>query len=91
MNAILKNPSKYLATYLAPRVRGNVIVPGGIIPSKGVEALNRTFLKNYSDMTPMGRLMDKKELIGAILYLSSDVSSYSTGSVLTVDDGWNAW
>lgn len=78
--------SKYLATYLAPRVRVNTIVPGGVENSQ-----DPAFIDNYSRMTPMGRMMDKNEILGAVLYLASDLSSYTTGSVLTVDGGWTAW
>lgn len=78
--------SKYLATYLAPRVRVNTIVPGGVKNSQESQ-----FVDNYSKMTPMGRMMDKEEILGAILYLASKSASYTTASVLTVDGGWTAW
>ncbi len=42
-------------------------------------------------MAPIGRMMNVKEIIGMVLYLCSDVSSYTTGSILTVDGGWTAW
>ena len=78
--------SKYLATYLAPNVRVNAISPGGIKNNQ-----SKNFIKNYSEMTPLGRMMDKSEIIGIILYLSSDLSRYSTGSVFSIDGGWTAW
>ena len=78
--------SQYLATSLAPKIRVNTIVPGGVNNDQ-----ESNFIKQYSAMTPMGRMMEKKEIVGAILYLASDLSSYTTGSVLTVDGGWTAW
>ena len=78
--------TKYLATYLAPQIRVNTIIPGGIENNQ-----SKNFKENYSKMTPMGRMMNVKEIIGIILYLCSDISSYTTGSILTVDGGWTAW
>lgn len=36
---------------------------------------------------PLGRLGDPREIVGTILYLASDDSSYTTGSLVTVDGG----
>ena len=78
--------SKYLATYLAPRIRVNTIIPGGVYNNQ-----ESSFIEKYSEMTPMKRMMKKNEIVGAVLYLASDNSSYTTGSELTVDGGWTGW
>lgn len=40
--------------------------------------------------TPMRRMGELPELIGPILFLASDASSFVTGVVLSVDGGWSA-
>ncbi|SVE12684.1 uncharacterized protein METZ01_LOCUS465538, partial [marine metagenome] len=54
--------------------------------------LNKEFFntkkgKGYIDKIPMQRLGLEKELDGALLLLSSDASSFMTGSIITVDGG----
>ena len=78
--------TKYLATYLAPKIRVNAIVPGGVENGQSEQ-----FVKNYSDNTPMKRMMKKEEIIGISKYLASDDSSYTTGSLFNVDGGWSSW
>jgi NAD(P)-dependent dehydrogenase (short-subunit alcohol dehydrogenase family) len=46
---------------------------------------------NLLQRTPMGRFGDPKEVVTAALYLASESSSYTTGSVLPVDGGWMAY
>ena len=45
--------------------------------------------KAILDHTPMGRYGESTELIGSIIWLASDASSFVTGSEVTIDGGFS--
>ncbi len=72
----------------AQKVRVNALLPGAT-DTKFASALvkNEAILKQFLPRIPLGRVALPDEMAGAVLYLASDASSYTTGSCLTVDGG----
>ena len=81
------NMTRFLATKFAEdKIRVNTLTLGGVYDNNP-----KTFVKSYSNKTPLRRMADKNEYAGPIIFLATDASSYMTGSNLVVDGGWSTW
>ena len=77
--------TRYLSSYYGKyNIRVNTISPGGVRDKQPVK-----FVERYSKKTPLGRMADKKDIVGAVIYLASDAGSYVSGHNLVVDGGWS--
>lgn len=88
----LVNMTRELAAQWATNgIRVNAIAPG-FFPSELTTRLlgdprGRSWVARH---TPMGRPGKSYEMDGAVLFLASGASSYTTGTTLSVDGGWTA-
>ncbi|MCD6390829.1 MAG: glucose 1-dehydrogenase [Dehalococcoidia bacterium] len=69
-------------------IRVNAIAPG-LTKTRFSEALwsNPAVLQGITEKTPLQRVAEPDEMVGAAIFLASDASSYVTGHVLVVDGG----
>jgi len=84
--------TKTLGTEWAERgVTVNCISPGYVdTPLNQTESL-MAVRKIWIRDTPMGRLAEVDDLTGAVIYLASQASNYTTGCDLIIDGGFTVW
>ena len=80
----LRHYSKMLSNILAPHIRVNSISPGGIFRNQP-----KLFVNRYLKKTPLSRMGTEDDVVNAIIFFSSDLSSYITGQNLVVDGGYS--
>jgi len=70
-------------------VRVNAIAPGHIHTRLGDSVFEAVpeYKEEFLQRVPMGRIGDPDEIVGAMIYLASNASSYVTGEILVVDGG----
>ncbi|MBN2131513.1 MAG: SDR family oxidoreductase [Sedimentisphaerales bacterium] len=100
--AAISNFTQWLSTYMArrhsPDIRVNAIAPGFFLTEQNrflltdektgdLTARGQTII----DHTPMNRFGDPEDLIGTLLWLVSDASTFVSGVVVPVDGGFSAF
>jgi NAD(P)-dependent dehydrogenase (short-subunit alcohol dehydrogenase family) len=77
------------ALELAPyQIKVNCVLPGTTVTDMSRDVLADPVMKKaLIDPVPLGRLGAPEDLVGIVLYLSSDESNWTTGQVFIVDGG----
>ena len=87
LSAMIKGLAVELGQY---GVRANMIAPG-LIWSGFMEGTSKeqadALIKQFSAVTPLGRVGQISDIEGPAAYLASDASSFQTGDILIIDGG----
>ena len=77
--------TKSLARELAPsNIRVNAVAPG-VINTDMISALPKEMIEPLIKTIPLGRIGEPRDIANAFLFLASDMASYVTGEILSVD------
>ena len=84
INGLTISLAKELGAY---NIRVNAVAPGVVGTDMMKDSVNEQMKQALINMTPLHRMADPKDLAGAYLYLASDISSFTTGTIIKVDGG----
>jgi NAD(P)-dependent dehydrogenase (short-subunit alcohol dehydrogenase family) len=98
----VNNFTQWMAVYMnqnfSPNIRVNAIAPGFLLTNQNYYLLvdkktggDTERGRSIKAHTPMGRYASPEELIGAIIFLASEASSFVNGVVLPIDGGFSAF
>ena len=85
--------TRYVSSYWGQyNIRCNALVPGAFSntedQSYNAVPQDDTFLKRLEERTLLGRVGRPSDLLGSLILLASDASSYITGQTIVIDGGW---
>lgn len=81
VNGLTKSLARELAS---SNIRVNAVAPG-IINTDMVAKLPKEMIDPLIKTIPLGRIGEPRDIANAFLFLSSDMASYVTGTILSVD------
>ncbi len=81
VNGLTKSLARELAS---DNIRVNAVAPG-IINTDMVSSLPKEMIEPLIKTIPLGRIGEPRDIANAFLFLASDLASYITGTILSVD------
>ena len=90
MKASLSGLTWSMASYYGKyNIRINSLCPVGVFNNKKeLNQINKIFLKNYINRTPIKRMCTSSDVSNAAIFLSSEFANYITGVNLPIDGGY---
>jgi NAD(P)-dependent dehydrogenase (short-subunit alcohol dehydrogenase family) len=89
--AALLQLTRGLAVRWAPAVRVNAVGPGYVRTDFNSAWLDQPANRDYVvGNTPLGRVGEPADVVGAVTFLASPAAAYVTGQHLRIDGGWSA-
>lgn len=92
--AVIGMTKAVAADFVTQGIRCNAICPGTVQTPSLEQRMHatgdyETAYKNFVARQPMGRLGTAKEMAELALYLASDASAFTTGTINIIDGGWS--
>lgn len=84
INGLTKSLAKELGMY---NIRVNAVAPGVVGTDMVRDNVSEEMKAGLMRMTPLARMAEPKDLAGIYLYLASDASAFTTGTIIGVDGG----
>ena len=88
--AIIQLSKSIAMNYATDKIRCNSISPG-VFLSGMHDSLDKTRMNTIHEDVPLNRVGNLNEIMGIVLYLASDLSSYVTGANFVIDGGYTVW
>ncbi len=84
LNGLTKSNAKELGKF---GIRVNAVAPGVVMTDMVKETTNDQVIERLNMMTPVGRASEVSDLVGIYVYLASDESLTTTGTIINIDGG----
>ncbi len=85
VNGLTKSCAKELGPY---QIRVNAVAPGVVETDMMKESVSEEMKQGLIRMTPLKKVATTEDLAGAYVYLASDESKFTTGTIISVDGGF---
>ncbi len=89
--AVIQLTKSIAVSYVDDKIRCNSISPGMILSGLHDNMDMNALMEFVHDMVPMNRFATLDEIVGIVVYLATELSSYATGSDFVVDGGVTIW